>query len=80
MRNIQLSLGYNLKSQEYVFGKAASDSKNILVQREIYPSDERCGERGGRKLYSPVAPGASASIFFYVASLSFSGTSSVTVR
>jgi hypothetical protein len=42
-KSIQLSLGYNLKSQELVFGKAASDSKNILVQGKIYSSDERCG-------------------------------------
>lgn len=80
-KGVQLSLGYNLKSQELAFGKVASDSKNILAQGEIYSSDEMGGDRGQEGSKSPlVPPGASASILFYVASVSLSDTNGVTVQ
>ena len=44
-KSLQLSLGYNWKSQELAFGKVVSDSKNILAQGEIYSADERGGDR-----------------------------------
>lgn len=70
-----------MKSQELAFGKVASDSKNILVQGEIYSSDERGGDRGQEETMIPWVPaGASVPILFYVALLPLSDTNGMTVQ
>lgn len=50
---MQLSLEYNLKSQNLAFGKVASDSRNILAQGEIYPSDKMGRGQGQGKAGVP---------------------------